>query len=274
MGRGREDRRTSRCTALLAERYNGGKVATACILLRRRRLVHARATPHRRSARRDAPPSRRRLHHAQDEGRRPAARRRRAPRRGGEEHAAVGHAARGRRQLQIRPRRGARLRQRARAVRAALVRGAVRPAGLRARSPRSRAPSAAARHRREPVLHARTWTTSCASAACAPTRDVIQIDPPQAYGIVPVRPHARHAGAPRLAAQRAVSRMAATRCRSPSRRASASAARNPIPACSAPSAASPTTRGSRTAISTLSDRPGIGFEGQAALYGIMRELAA
>ena len=25
---------------------------------------------------------------------------------------------------------------------------------------------------------------------------------------------------------------------------------------------------------TLSDRPGIGFEGQAALYGIMKELAA
>ena len=57
------------------------------------------------------------------------------------------------------------------------------------------------------------------------------------------------------------------------RPASASAARNPIPACSATSAASPTMRGIENGISALSDRPGIGFEGQAALYRIMRDLA-
>ena len=61
-------------------------------------------------------------------------------------------------------------------------------------------------------------------------------------------PHARHAGAPSMAARVCCFRMAATRCRSPSRPASASAARNPIRACSASSAASPTMRSSRTAI--------------------------
>ena len=67
--------------------------------------------------------------------------------------------------------------------------------------------------------------------------------------------------------------MAATRCRSPSRAASASAAPNPIPACSVRSAALPTTRQARRRL-PAADRPGIGFEGQSALYRIMRELAA
>ena len=71
---------------------------------------------------------------------------------------------------------------------------------------------------------------------------------------------------------RACSRTAATRCRWRSPPASASAAPNPIPACSAISAASPTTHSIEDGIS-LSDRPGIGFEGQARLYKIMRELA-
>ena len=62
-----------------------------------------------------------------------------------------------------------------------------------------------------------------------------------------IRPHARHAGAARLAARLACSRTAATRCRWRLPPASASAARNPIPACSAISAALPTTRASRTA---------------------------
>ena len=49
---------------------------------------------------------------------------------------------------------------------------------------------------------------------------------------------------------------------------------NPIPACSAPSPALPTTRELENGYLKLPDRPGIGFEGQAALYKIMRELAA
>ena len=75
--------------------------------------------------------------------------------------------ARGRRQLQVRPRRGARLRADARAVRAALVRGAVRSARLRAdggdrqRLRRRRSRPAKISFRR------RTSRTSCGSAACA-----------------------------------------------------------------------------------------------------------
>ena len=82
----------------------------------------------------------------------------------------------------------------------------------------------------------------------AARNDVIQVDPPQSYGIVQyartLAMLARHAG-------RAICcfRTAATRCRSRSPPASASAARNPIPACSAISAVSPTTRASRTASS-------------------------
>ena len=73
-------------------------------------------------------------------------------------------------------------------------------------------------------------------------RDVIQVDPPQAYGIAQ---YARDARRPReipMAARAATSRTAATRCRSRSRPASASAARKAIRACSACSRASPTMR--------------------------------
>ena len=78
-------------------------------------------------------------------------------------------------------------------------------------------------------------------------RDVIQVDPPQAYGIVAVRAHARRARAARASGAPRSGRTAATRCRCTSPPASGSAAASPIPACSARSAASPTTRGSRTA---------------------------
>ena len=57
---------------VLAERFNGGKIARQGFLLCRRRLVCA-GQDHQRSAGRDAPPSRRRLHHGEDEGRRDAA---------------------------------------------------------------------------------------------------------------------------------------------------------------------------------------------------------
>ena len=77
--------------------------------------------------------------------------------------------ARGRCQLQVRPRRGARLCEGARAVRAALVRGAVRSARLRAaggdrerlRRRRSRPARTCSRRRTS-----RTW---CASAASSPS---------------------------------------------------------------------------------------------------------
>ncbi len=79
--------------------------------------------------------------------------------------------------------------------------------------------------------------------------DIIQIDPPQAYGIVQ---YARTLDmlAKRQSAGRgpACSRMAATRCRCISPVGLAWAAPNPIPACSARSRASPTTPRWRTAI--------------------------
>ena len=107
----------------------------------------------------------------------------------------------------------------------------------------------------------------------AERRDVIQVDPPQAYGIVQyARTLAmleRH-GWPRSG----LFPHGGNQMSLPSPAASASAARNPIPACSARSPASPTMRRLENGYLTLSDRPGIGFEGQAALYRIMRDLAA
>ena len=77
--------------------------------------------------------------------------------------------------------------------------------------------------------------------------DVIQVDPPQAYGIVQyartVAMAERHGRAARC------SPTAAIRCRSPLPAVSVSAARNPIPAYSAPSAASPMTPNCSAAIS-------------------------
>lgn len=77
-------------------------------------------------------------------------------------------------------------------------------------------------------------------------KDLIQVDPPQSYGL-----HAFASMALGLEAQgwgpAAISRTAATRCRWRWWPAWASAVARPIPACSAPSAALPTTRGSRTA---------------------------
>jgi D(-)-tartrate dehydratase len=64
---------------------------------------------------------------------------------------------------------------------------------------------------------------------------------------------------------------AATRCRWRSPAASGSAARNPI-VFGAFGGFADDARVENGSI-TLSNRPGIGFEGQAALYRIMRELA-
>jgi len=68
--------------------------------------------------------------------------------------------------------------------------------------------------------------------------DVIQVDPPQSYGIVQYAGRAAHCF-----------RTAATRCRSLWPPVSVSAGRNPIPACSERSAASPTTPDWRADIS-------------------------
>ena len=86
---------------VLAERYSGGKLADKVFCYVGGGWYSAGRDPQDRAGR-DAPPSRRRLHHAEDEGRRPAARRRHEARRGGEVDPARRHAARGRRQLQVR----------------------------------------------------------------------------------------------------------------------------------------------------------------------------
>ena len=95
------------------------------------------------------------------------------------------------------------------------------------------------------------------------SQGVIQIDPPQSYGVVQYFAHARGARTPWLAAQPPVSRTAATRCRWRSPAASGSAARNPIVFGTFGGFADD-ARVENGSI-TLSDRPGIGFEGQAAL---------
>ena len=58
------------------------------------------------------------------------------------------------------------------------------------------------------------------------------------------------------------------------RRAWAWAATRAIRMCSSPMADFPTARGWRTAIVTMPDLPGIGFEAKSDLYPIMRDLAA
>ena len=92
--------------------------------------------------------------------------------------------------------------------------------------------------------------------------DVIQVDPPQAYGIVQYARTLdmlkRHDW-PRAPA---CSRTAATRCRCTSPAVLVWAARNPIPACSAHSRASPTTRGWRTAISSCPTGPASASRGR------------
>ena len=89
-----------------------------------------------------------------------------------------------------------------------------------------------------------------------------------------IRPHARHAGAPRLAALAALFPHGGNQMSLPSPAASGSAARNPIPACSAPFAGFADDAELENGYLKLPDRPGIGFEGQAALYRIMRDLVA
>ena len=158
------------------------------------------------------PPSRRRLHDGEDEGRRTAARRDVPARRGGARGGRPRDGARGRRQ---------------RASSAATRRSPTRRrwrrsgcAGSRSRptrptsrsSPRSPRPT---RRRSRPArtcTRPRTSRTSCASAAGAPIA-TSSSRPAASLRHRAVRAHARHAGAPRLAAHLVV-RTAATRCRS------------------------------------------------------------
>ena len=242
VGRARQDRRTSRCTALLAERFNGGKVADKVFCYVGGGWYCA-GQDHQGPAGRDAPPSRRRLHHGEDEGRRPAARRRPRPRRGGEiDPAATGaQLAVDANSNSIAPRRWPTPRRCA-------------PFGLRwfeepcdpldyallaEIAARLRA---AAVDRREPVLDAGRGKPGALRRLAGraqrrhPDRSAAGL---RHRAIRRARSTCWRATAGRA---RACFRTAATRCRSRLPPASASAARNPIPACSATSAALPTMR--------------------------------
>ena len=183
-------------------------------------------------------------------------------------------AARRRRQLEIRPRRRARLRARARAVRPALVRGAVRSARLRAARRDRQRLRAAALDRRKPVLDAGRGKSRPLRRPQAGAQRHHPGRPAAGLRHRAIRAHARHAGAPQLAAQLAVPArrqpdVARHRGRlRPRRRGILSRRvrrfRRLRRRC----------RSSSDGHLPLSDRPGIGFEGQARLYRIMRELAA
>ena len=163
VGRGRQDRgqaAASRAGRALQRRQGAGQG----VLLRRRRLVRARQD-HQGLAGRDAAASRFRLHHGEDEGRRHDARRGHEPHRGGEVRGRQPRHARGRRQLQVRARRGARLRQGDVALQAALVRGALRSARLRDARRRSPTPTTARCRPARTCSRPRTSRTWCGSAA-------------------------------------------------------------------------------------------------------------
>ena len=97
-------------------------------------------------------------------------------------------------------------------------------------------------------------------------RDVIQIDPPQAYGIVQ---YGRTVAMLERRGWRRASLFptAAIRCRSRSPAASGSAARNPTLACSATSAALPTTRSSKVDISRCRTGPASDSKGNRRSTG-------
>ncbi len=103
-------------------------------------------------------------------------------------------------------------------------------------------------------------------------KDVIQVDPPQAYGIT------QYARTVSMLERRGWKR-ASLFPHGGNQMSLAIAAgfglggANPIPAYSATSAALPTTRAWRVDTSDYPTVPGVGFEGQSALYRVMRELA-
>ncbi len=106
-----------------------------------------------------------------------------------------------------------------------------------------------------------------------PDRDIVQVDPPAGLRDLPICAHHRDAGARRLDARLAVS---------PRRQPDVAFHRGRVRVGRGGVLSRRFRRlrrfrgrrqGGDGAI-TLSDRPGIGFEGQAALYAVMKELAA
>ncbi len=104
--------------------------------------------------------------------------------------------------------------------------------------------------------------------------DIIQVDPPQAYGIAQYARTLGDAGSDTAGRAPATSRTAATRCRSPSRPGFGLGGAESYPGVFGVFAGFADDAVIENGYISLSDRPGIGFEGQAALYAVMKELAA
>ena len=257
---------------LLAERFNGGQRRRQGVLLCRRRLVLA-GPDHRRPAGRDAPPSRRRLHHGEDEGRRAAAGRRREARRGGEEHPAVACASS----------RSTPTASSAATRRSPMPRRSRRSscAGSRSRATRSTSRC----WRRSPSVYDGPLSTGenlfstpdvenlVRFGGLKPARsDVIQVDPPQAYGIAQYARTldmlARHQWPRSLLFPHGGNQMSLAIAAGFGLGGAES-----YPGVFGDFGGFADDARIENGFITLSDRPGIGFEGQAALYRIMRELA-
>ena len=240
------------------------------VLLCRRRLVPA-GPDRRRSAGRDAPPSRCRLHHGQDEGRRrcprrglPAhrsgARRCSATRRGSRSTPTASSTAPRRSPMPRRCGRSGSNGSRSRAIRSTT------------RSmPRSPRPMTRPLAAGENLYSTQDVRTSCASAACAraatSSRSIRRRPTGSRNTARPSRCWRAGAGAaPRFSPRRQPD-VARDRCRlRPRRRGILSRRvrrlRRLCRRCTV-----------EDGYPALSDRPGIGFEGQAALYALMRPLA-
>ncbi len=106
-----------------------------------------------------------------------------------------------------------------------------------------------------------------------PDRDWLQFDCALSYGLCEYQRTLAVLQAARLVAARAAFRMAATRCRSTSPPASASAATRAIPTCSSPMAASRTACASRTATSPCRSCPASASRAKSDLYAEMKALA-
>ena len=253
---------------VLAERYSGGPCPTS-VLLCRRRLVLA-GPDHQGSAGRDAPPSRRRLHHGQDEGRRPAARRGLPAHRGGARRCWAAGEPCGRRQRQVRARRGARLRQGAGAFGLRWFEEPCHPLDF-ALYAEIAAVYAAPLATGENLYSTQDVENLVRFGGLRADRDFIQVDPPQAYGI------AQYAKTVAMLEGRGWSR-ASLFPHGGNQMSLAIAAgfglggAESYPGVFGAFGGFADDAAVENGSMTLSDRPGIGFEGQAALYGLMRGL--
>ena len=257
---------------VLAERYNGGKIADK-VFCYVGAGWYAPGKDHAGPGRRDAPSSRCRLHDAENESRRLALGGRSRPRCDGEGDPATRRHARGRRQFEIFPRRCARLCARLAGIRFALVRGAVRSARLCAACRDRRQLRCAAVDRRESVFDPRRGEPGALRRIRPARRDVIQVDPPQAYGIV------QYARTLDMLARHQWPRALLFPHGGKDTSLAITAGFGLGGAESYPGVFGDFRRLRRRCEAggrptKLSDRPGIGFEGQARLYRIMLELAA